>query len=80
MASAACSLVTSLSPAERAFTRVLRRWLKAARTTWKNRFSLFTATGGTFRTFRCTTLLVTFGAGNIDRFIGPITDMLEKRL
>jgi UDP-N-acetylmuramate--alanine ligase len=25
-------------------------------------------------------VLVTFGAGNIDRFIGPITDMLEKRL
>ena len=24
-------------------------------------------------------VLVTFGAGNIDRFIGPITDMLEKR-
>ena len=25
-------------------------------------------------------VLVTFGAGNIDRFIGPITEMLEKRL
>ena len=24
-------------------------------------------------------VLVTFGAGNIDRFIGPITDLLEKR-
>ncbi|MGM9786245.1 MAG: UDP-N-acetylmuramate--L-alanine ligase [Candidatus Cryptobacteroides sp.] len=24
--------------------------------------------------------LVTFGAGNIDRFIGPITEMLEKRI
>ena len=25
-------------------------------------------------------VLVTLGAGNIDRFIGPITEMLEKRL
>ena len=25
-------------------------------------------------------VLVTFGAGNIDRFIGPITQMLEKRI
>ncbi len=25
-------------------------------------------------------VLITFGAGNIDRFIGPITEMLEKRL
>ena len=25
-------------------------------------------------------VLVTFGAGNIDRFIGPITDLLEKRV
>ena len=24
-------------------------------------------------------VLVTFGAGNIDRFIGPITNLLEKR-
>ena len=24
-------------------------------------------------------VLVTFGAGNIDRFVGPITEMLEKR-
>ena len=25
-------------------------------------------------------VLVTFGAGNIDRFIGPITDLLKKRV
>jgi UDP-N-acetylmuramate--alanine ligase len=25
-------------------------------------------------------VLVSFGAGNIDRYIGPITEMLEKRL
>ena len=25
-------------------------------------------------------VLVTFGAGNIDRFVAPITDMLQKRL
>ena len=25
-------------------------------------------------------VLVTFGAGNIDRFIGPITEMLEKQI
>ena len=25
-------------------------------------------------------VLVSFGAGNIDRFIGPITDLLKKRL
>lgn len=25
-------------------------------------------------------VLVTFGAGNIDRFIGPITELLRKRL
>ena len=24
--------------------------------------------------------LITFGAGNIDRFIGPITEMLENRI
>ena len=25
-------------------------------------------------------VLVTFGAGDVDRFIGPITELLEKRL
>ena len=24
-------------------------------------------------------ILVTFGAGNIDRYIGPITEMMERR-
>ena len=26
-----------------------------------------------------TDVLVTFGAGNIDRFIAPITDLIDKR-